>query len=93
MNDDAPRRLETRFAQCQTRLDRCAVAGFEGVRPAFEARFRMAGRRVRVVELAGEEFEGVAKGIDADGALRLETADGTLRRVIAGDVTIAKESA
>lgn len=74
-------------------LDECAASGFEAVRPQFESRFRMAGRRIRVVELAGTEIEGIARGIDADGALRLGLNDGEETRVIAGDVTIAKECA
>ena len=36
-------------------------------------------------------LEGVAAGIDADGALLVERADGSRERVVAGDVTIAKE--
>jgi len=74
-------------------LDTCAASGFETVRPEFEARFRMAGRRICVVALAGTEMQGIALGIDADGALRLRLDDGEETRVIAGDVTIAKERA
>jgi len=74
-------------------LDRCAASGFEAVRPAFEARFRMAGRPVRVVELDGEEIRGVARGIDSDGALLITRDDGSEERVVAGDVTVAKEDA
>ena len=33
-----------------------------------------------------EILEGVADGVEADGALRLRLADGTLRRISAGDV-------
>ena len=54
---------------------------------------RMAGRRICVVALAGTEMQGIALGIDADGALRLRLDDGEETRVIAGDVTIAKERA
>jgi len=31
---------------------------------------------------------GIARGIDADGALRVETPEGALRRVISGDVSV-----
>jgi BirA family biotin operon repressor/biotin-[acetyl-CoA-carboxylase] ligase len=72
-------------------LDRCAARGFEALRPAFEARFRMAGRPLRVSELGGASFAGVALGIDADGALRVRREDGSETRVVAGDVRIAKE--
>ena len=44
------------------------------------------GRRVRV-SLAGEDFEGSTRGLESDGALRVETDDGRLRLVRAGDVT------
>jgi len=72
-------------------LDRCAAAGFDAVRDAFEARFRMAGQRIVALELSGEELEGIALGIDKDGALRVARDDGTETRVIAGDITLAKE--
>jgi len=76
-------------------LDLHAQDGFEAVRPRFEARFRMRGRRVRVVDAVSggaAPLEGVAAGIDADGALVVERADGGRTRVVAGDVTIEKES-
>jgi BirA family biotin operon repressor/biotin-[acetyl-CoA-carboxylase] ligase len=44
------------------------------------------GRRVRV-SFDSESFVGVTRGLDGDGALRVETADGKLRLVRAGDVT------
>jgi len=75
-------------------LDLHAAGGFEAVRPRFEARFRMRGRRVRVLDaVAGASapaLEGRADGIDADGALWVERDDGGRERVVAGDVTIAK---
>src|SRR5215207_8691135 len=48
------------------------------------------GRRVRVA-LAEETFEGVTRGLDPDGALRVETDIGTNRIVRAGDVTAVRE--
>jgi BirA family biotin operon repressor/biotin-[acetyl-CoA-carboxylase] ligase len=81
------------YSRLEHSLDRCANASFESLRPAFDARFRMAGRRLRVVDLAGEEIPGVALGIDSNGALLMRRDDGTEIRVIAGDVTIAKEGA
>lgn len=74
-------------------LDLHQQGGFEAVRPRFEARFRMRGRRVRVLDAVGAgeaAVEGVAAGIDEDGALWLDRDDGTRQRVVAGDVTIAK---
>jgi BirA family biotin operon repressor/biotin-[acetyl-CoA-carboxylase] ligase len=75
-------------------LDLHAEGGFETVRPRFEARFRMRGRRIRVLDaVAGPgapALEGRAAGIDDDGALWVERDDGSRERVVAGDVTIAK---
>jgi len=42
-------------------------------------------RRVRVA-LGGETFEGTTRGLEPDGALRVETPDGQMRIVRAGDV-------
>jgi BirA family transcriptional regulator, biotin operon repressor / biotin---[acetyl-CoA-carboxylase] ligase len=42
-------------------------------------------REVRVV-LANESFEGVTRGLEWDGALRVETSEGAVRIVRAGDV-------
>jgi BirA family biotin operon repressor/biotin-[acetyl-CoA-carboxylase] ligase len=72
-------------------LDTCAERGFDAVRHRFDDRFKMRGRQVRVIQLDGSEQSGEALGIDAQGALRLETPDGEEVRIVAGDVTIAKE--
>jgi BirA family biotin operon repressor/biotin-[acetyl-CoA-carboxylase] ligase len=75
-------------------LDLHAEGGFDAVRPRFEARFRMRGRRVRVLDAVGAPgapaVEGRADGIDSDGALWILRDDGGRERVVAGDVTIAK---
>ena len=42
-------------------------------------------REVRVA-LANESFEGVTRGLERDGALRVETSEGAVRIVRAGDV-------
>ena len=46
--------------------------------------------RVRVA-LAEETFEGTTRGLDPDGALRVETDEGTIRTVRAGDVTAVRK--
>jgi biotin-(acetyl-CoA carboxylase) ligase len=48
-------------------------------------------RRVRVT-LSGETFAGTTRGLESDGALRVETADGILRIVRAGDVTALRST-
>jgi BirA family biotin operon repressor/biotin-[acetyl-CoA-carboxylase] ligase len=44
------------------------------------------GRQVRVA-LGNDSFEGTTRGLESDGALRVEAADGKMRVVRAGDVT------
>lgn len=60
-------------------------AGFPTVRRAWLDRAGPTGRPLRV-ELNDTETEGLYAGLDANGALRLLTADGSERRVTAGDV-------
>jgi BirA family biotin operon repressor/biotin-[acetyl-CoA-carboxylase] ligase len=78
------------YERLESILELCAERGLPGVLPAFDAHFRMRGRRVRVENLGGHTQEGVALGIGSDGALRLGTAAGETR-VVAGDVTLSKE--
>ena len=59
--------------------------GLEPFRARFDALDRLAGRYVRVLDAS--PWEGVARGIDDDGALLVEEA-GRLRRVLAGDVSV-----
>lgn len=49
------------------------------------------GCRVRVAAV-GETFEGVTRGLEPDGALRVETEPGTTRIVHAGDVTSLRKT-
>jgi len=81
------------YLQLEGVLDACAERGFDAVRTRFERFFRMRGREVRVLEIDGGETAGRAVGIDPDGALRIRTAAGREKRVIAGDVTLAKGNA
>jgi BirA family transcriptional regulator, biotin operon repressor / biotin---[acetyl-CoA-carboxylase] ligase len=70
-------------------LDRCygtlEERGFGAIAPRWEARFGLKERRVRIDMTDGVIF-GTARGIDRDGALIVESGDGELRRVLAGDV-------
>jgi len=50
------------------------------------------GRQVRV-SLSEESFEGTTQGLESDGALRVETSDGKMRVVRAGDVTALRSNA
>jgi BirA family transcriptional regulator, biotin operon repressor / biotin---[acetyl-CoA-carboxylase] ligase len=51
----------------------------------------LRGRRIGVL-FGRERIEGVADGIDANGALRLRDDRGQLHRCLAGDVTIEKKA-
>lgn len=70
------RALERRYQQLQA-----------GVSPHREwaSRLTMLGQPV-VVAVGEEVLEGLAEGVDEDGALLLRLADGSLRVVVAGDV-------
>jgi len=52
------------------------------------ARLRTTGRPV-VVATGESEWTGIAEGVDEDGALLVRAPGGELRRVLAGDVTLA----
>jgi BirA family biotin operon repressor/biotin-[acetyl-CoA-carboxylase] ligase len=61
------------------------LAGFPAIAEAWTARAHGLGQAC-TARLANETVVGVAEGLDADGALRLKTADGQVRRITAGDV-------
>jgi BirA family transcriptional regulator, biotin operon repressor / biotin---[acetyl-CoA-carboxylase] ligase len=49
-------------------------------------------RAVRV-SLGADSFEGITRGLETDGALRVETSNGQIRIVRAGDVTAVRPTA
>jgi BirA family biotin operon repressor/biotin-[acetyl-CoA-carboxylase] ligase len=59
--------------------------GFPSIRRAWLDRAGPTGRPLRVM-INGDETDGVYAGLDADGALRLLTPDGSEHRIAAGDV-------
>ena len=64
--------------------------GPETIRRLWSERSSYAeGKEVRV-RIGAEEFEGVTRGIEANGALRVETADG-LRVVQAGEISLLRQ--
>ena len=64
-----------------------ATDGFAPYRAAWSDADFLRGRRVRLDDAAGE-IDGTALGIEADGALLIETPSGARRRVISGDVSV-----
>lgn len=68
-------------------LDEFARSGFAGLVAEWRARNALAGRRVAVLAEGAAPIEGRCSGVDADGALLLETATG-LRRIVSGEVSL-----
>jgi BirA family biotin operon repressor/biotin-[acetyl-CoA-carboxylase] ligase len=60
-------------------------SGFAPIAEAWTARAHGLGQTCRA-RLASECLEGVAEGLDPNGALRLRMASGEVRRITAGDV-------
>jgi len=72
-------------AQLETWVDLFEREGAAAVAAAWQARGQ-AGKHVRVVSGAGV-VEGIAEGLDPDGALRIRLADGSVRRVVSGELS------
>lgn len=92
---DRPAFVARMYHALERTLDAHEAGGFAALRPRFERRFRMAGRTLRVREVAGRagealETAGICRGIDEDGALLVERDDGEIARIVAGDVTLVK---
>jgi BirA family biotin operon repressor/biotin-[acetyl-CoA-carboxylase] ligase len=68
-------------------LDEFARTGFAGLIEEWLARNAHAGQIVRVLGEDAAPIEGRCAGVDADGALLLETATG-LRRIVSGEVSL-----
>lgn len=69
----------------ERRLHTWEILGFPAIADAWTARAHGLGEPC-VARLGHETVEGIAEALDADGALRLRLADGSLRRITAGDV-------
>ena len=65
--------------------------GFETIRAAWLARAQGLGTAM-TVRFGSASVTGAFSGLDEDGALRLGMADGTVRRVTAGDVSLGPEA-
>jgi BirA family biotin operon repressor/biotin-[acetyl-CoA-carboxylase] ligase len=68
-------------------LDEFAHSGFAGLIEEWLARHAHAGQHVRILAEGVAPVEGRCAGVDADGALLLETATG-LRRIVSGEVSL-----
>ena len=68
-------------------LDQFVAEGFAPLRPVWERNNAYAGLPVRLIDESGPEFTGRCLGVDADGALMVDTASGVLRW-LAGDISL-----
>lgn len=62
-------------------LERAAHTGLGAVHARLVAHDALAGRRV-----SGDGLEGIASGIDTEGRLLVRAGDGTVQRVVSGEV-------
>ena len=74
--------LSAAFAYWQGIWER---SGFEPIAQAWTQKAMGLGEAC-TARLPTETVTGIAEGLDIDGALRLKPADGTVRRITAGDV-------
>lgn len=77
------------LARLDTALSAFVRAGFAGCVEAWLARHAYAGRAVRILADGVPPVEGCCHGVDADGALLLETGTG-IRRILSGEVSLRK---
>jgi BirA family transcriptional regulator, biotin operon repressor / biotin---[acetyl-CoA-carboxylase] ligase len=86
---DVPERhdlLAALLGELAVTLDDFAVDGFAGLKTDWEAHHAWQHRPVRLID-EQLSLSGLCLGVDADGALLLQTASGT-ERVLAGDVSL-----
>src|SRR3990167_343853 len=78
--------IQTLYLNMETWYKLYLKNGFEPIREVWNGYFKMAGKIVRVQQM-DRVIEGVAVGIDADGAFLLQVKGGSVLRIISGDVT------
>jgi BirA family biotin operon repressor/biotin-[acetyl-CoA-carboxylase] ligase len=74
------------IAELALMLEEFGARGIAAFADEWRAADSLANRRVRVLQ-GGEVLEGLARGVDADGALLVE-APGGERRVLSGEVSV-----
>ena len=74
------------IAELAQALVEFSARGLAAFSEEWQAADALAGRRVRVLH-GGQPIEGLARGVDGDGALLLEV-DGARRRILSGEVSI-----
>lgn len=69
-------------------LERFESGGLAAFMEEWRGRDALYGRTVAILDARGDEVTGIARGIDAGGALLVEHRDGELRRYLSGDVSV-----
>ncbi|HEY5560081.1 MAG TPA: biotin--[acetyl-CoA-carboxylase] ligase [Steroidobacteraceae bacterium] len=67
-------------------LEEFGARGMSAFADEWQGADALAGRAVRVLQ-GDQTFEGLARGVDADGALLLDAGDGR-RRILSGEVSV-----
>lgn len=84
---DRERFAASLLVHLERRYDELHAHGFGPLRALWESFSPLVGAQICVDEPAGR-VDGVALGLDDDGALRVRLASGEEHRVVAGDVTV-----
>ncbi len=79
--------LRAYLAAMERCMDSLEREGLPGIRQAYERKSCTLDRKV-LVSGGVEDFSGTAAGLDEDGALLVKLEDGSIRRVLAGDVSV-----
>jgi BirA family biotin operon repressor/biotin-[acetyl-CoA-carboxylase] ligase len=82
--------LASVLAEVEARLETCTSQGFAALLGEFAAHDALAGERVEVS--GGAALAGIARGVDADGRLLVES-DGLLVPVLSGTVRVVEHGA
>ncbi len=85
---DVNRLLAVVLGELLTVLEIFAVAGFAALRDDWQIRHAHADLPVRLSSDFGPPQDGICRGVDADGALLLETAPGRIERILSGEVSL-----
>jgi BirA family biotin operon repressor/biotin-[acetyl-CoA-carboxylase] ligase len=79
--------LRSYLAAMEKYMDALSRESLPGIIKAYENKSCTLHQAVRVTG-GGEEFLGTAAGLDENGALLVKLEDGTIRHVLAGDVSV-----
>ena len=75
------------LSRFEEQMDRLEAGGFAAIRPMYEELSATIGQAVQVIAPA-ESYTGIAQGVDETGALLVRRQDGTMERVLCGDVSV-----